>query len=95
MPTPTDVLDEDIKELRGQVKEIAAAIVDLKVEMVSRFERIETRLDQRASVVNWVATAIAPAIIALMGFIVAGAWYAGALANRLTQVEAKVEAPKR
>jgi hypothetical protein len=94
MPTPTEVNTEDIRDLRQSNKEIVAAIVDLKhelvdlkLEMVRRLEHLETRIDHYSGLTRFTATIVGPAIIALIGFAFWASFRAGEVNNRLDQVE--------
>jgi hypothetical protein len=83
----TAALDDDIREIRSDIKALTASVARLEVEMARRFEHLETKLDQRSLFGSWMATALAPALLALFGTVVAGAWYAG---SRFATLDVKV-----
>lgn len=77
----------------GQVEAESRAAVergfgDVRGEMDRRFDHLETRMDHHAAVTRWAMTVIAPAVVGLFGFLIAGAWYAG---GKFERIDVRIE----
>jgi len=96
----TEVLNEDIKELRESVHSLELRMasefgrIDAKID--ARFERLEERINNLRGISKWSVDRALPIILAIFAFALSVAWYAAKVDSRLNQVEQqhKVEAPK-
>ncbi len=101
MPTPTDVLNEDIRDLKAanlrvadRMDRLADEIHDFRLTLQSELGTIradvrELQASTRVALklAAWVVGIVTPVIITLVGLAIAGAWYASKLDSRVGQLE--------
>jgi hypothetical protein len=107
----TEVLNEDVKELRESVHSLEVRMasefgrLDARVssefsrldgKIDARFEQLEERLNNFKGVSKWSVDRAWAIIVLLIAFAFTLAWYASKFDSRLSQIEqSKIESPKR
>jgi len=102
MPTPTQINTDDITDLKNSNQRIIDTLHSLELtisrnhtEVMKRIDLVEAKVDTYAGLIKWSVTLAVPIIVAILGSIGVGIWYAAKLDSRVGHVEQiQAKAPK-
>ena len=101
MAGPTDILTEDVKELREahrrlaeEAHELRGDLADFRTDMAEKLgtingtlERLEGRIGHSISVAKWTVGILIPIVISLIGTAFWLTWHAAELDSRVERLE--------